>query len=354
MKQNPFTTTYSKLPEYTYIATAQTQEIIENFRFDRPTEAVYKITGIRGSGKTVIMSRVMEEMRASAEEDRWLIYSLNPSRDMLRQFAALLRDENIFAKKPASRSIGINASVFGTGAGIAYASTEDDKFFDYGAAIKKMLKELQKERYKVLLCVDEVSKTTEMVTFSLEFGEWLIEGYPVYLICTGLYENILELGNTKNLTFFRRGTSVRTNPLNSVRMTQMYKDKLSVDTSKAKKLAEITKGYAYAFQQLGVLVFRKPDEALDEIILELKTELYAYSYEKIWEELTDADKELVKLLTEKEEYSREDVRKTMGDKANNYSVYRDRLLKRGIISARQGYISLYPPFFGEYVREYYG
>lgn len=354
MKQNPFTTTCSKLPEYTYIATTQTQEIIENFQFDRPTEAVYKITGIRGSGKTVIMSRVMDEMKASALEDRWLIYSLNPSRDMLRQFAALLHDEKIFAKTPTSRSIGINASVLGTGAGITYAATEDDKFFDYGAAIKKMLQELQKEHYKVLICVDEVSKTKEMVTFSLEFGEWLIEGYPVYLICTGLYENILELGNTKNLTFFRRGTSIRTKPLNAVRMTQMYKDKLSVDTAKAKKLAEITKGYAYAFQQLGVLVFRQTGESLDEIIHELKTELYSYSYEKIWEELTDADKEMVKLLTEKDEYSREEVRKAMDTKANNYSVYRDRLLKRGILSARQGYISLYPPFFGEYVREYYG
>ena len=43
----------------------------------------------------------------------------------------------------------------------------------------------------------------------------------------------------------------------------------------------------------------------------------------------------------------------MGDRAGNYSVYRDRLLKKGLLSARQGSISLYPPFFGEYVREYY-
>ena len=30
--QNPFTTTFSKTPEYTYIATEQIDEILENFR----------------------------------------------------------------------------------------------------------------------------------------------------------------------------------------------------------------------------------------------------------------------------------------------------------------------------------
>ena len=41
-------------------------------------------------------------------------------------------------------------------------------------------------------------------------------------------------------------------------------------------------------------------------------------------------------------------------KPTNYSVYRDRLIKRGVISARQGYISLALPYFGDYVREYCG
>lgn len=39
----------------------------------------------------------------------------------------------------------------------------------------------------------------------------------------------------------------------------------------------------------------------------------------------------------------------MKDKAANYSVYRDRLIKRGILSSRQGYISLALPYFGEYM-----
>ena len=71
----------------------------------------------------------------------------------------------------------------------------------------------------------------------------------------------------------------------------------------------------------------------------LKSELFAYSYEKIWEELTETDRFFVKLLLQKKEYKREEVLQLMGQKAGNYSMYRDRLLKRGILESRQAYIS---------------
>ena len=85
---------------------------------------------------------------------------------------------------------------------------------------------------------------------------------------------------------------------------------------------------------------------------ELKTELFAYSYEKIWEEMTEMDRFLVSLLLEKEEYKRDEVLVLMGDRSRNYSMNRDRLIKRGILNARQGYISLALPYFAEYVKEY--
>ncbi len=184
-----------------------------------------------------------------------------------------------------------------------------------------------------------------MVAFALEFGGWLISGYPVYLVCTGLYENVLEIGNTKNLTFFRRGTTIATKPLNHIKMAEMYRAKLGVELEKAKTMAALTRGYAYAYQQLGSLYFNYGRElSLEEIENRLKTELFAYSYEKIWEELSPEDRFLAGLLTEKEEYKREEILPMMGDKQRNYSVYRDRLLKRGVIRARQGYIGLNPPF----------
>ena len=108
-----------------------------------------------------------------------------------------------------------------------------------------------------------------------------------------------------------------------------------------------------AFQELGSLYFKKHDnETLEDLIPNLKSELFAYSYEKIWEELTEADRFLVRLLTEKDEYKREEVLLLMGEKAGSYSMYRDRLLKKGILESRQSYISFSLPFFADYVKDY--
>ncbi len=304
--QNPFTTTFSKTPEYTYIHTEKTEEILENFIYDNPSESVYKITGVRGSGKTVILAKVEEELRTNESRYiNWLVFDVNPARDILGQIGAML----------------VKAG--------------------FGSQDKKTTG------------IDEVSKSEEMVKFASEYGRWLRAGYPVYFVCTGLYENIQELSNVKNLTFFRRAATVKTEPLNMIRMTEMYKSKLDIDSDEAREMAKITKGYAYAFQELGVLCFKKKeDESLEDILPKLKAELFAYSYEKIWEEMTEMDRFLAGLLTDKEEYKREEVLKLMGEKAGSYSMYRDRLIKRGIIKTRQGYISLALPYFDEYIKEY--
>lgn len=226
-------------------------------------------------------------------------------------------------------------------------------FFDIGVEIEEMLSMVQKKKKKILIGIDEVSKTKEMVQFASECGKWLRENFPVYLVCTGLYENIMELSNVKNLTFFRRVVTVKTEPLNFVRMSEMYRILLSIDLDTSREMAKIIKGYAYAFQELGSLYFRKKEgQSLSDLIPELKSELFAYSYEKILEELTEEDRFLVKLLTENEEYKREEVLELMGKKSGNYSMYRDRLLKRGILESRQAYISFALPFFVEYLKEY--
>ena len=354
--QNPFTTTFSKNPGYSYIATEKTNEILENFSYENPSESVYKITGVRGSGKTVILTKVEEYLRNEENiKNGWLVFDINPARDMLTQFAAFLSKSGFSKEQSKNKSINVSATVLGTGGGIGVSSQKDDSLFDIGVEITQMLKLVQKKKNKILLAVDEVSKTREMIAFTLEYGEWLRQGFPVYLVCTGLYENILEVSNVKNLTFFRRATTIQTEPLNSVRISEMYRRLLKIDLDEALKMAKLTKGYAYAFQELGVLYFKKiDDEKLDDLIPMLKSELFAYSYEKIWEELTEADRFFVKLLIQKEEYKREEVLQLMGQKAGNYSMYRDRLLKRGILESRQSYISFALPFFADYIRDYCG
>ncbi len=351
--QNPFTTTFSKIPDYTYIPTDQVREIVDNFSYDNPSESLYKITGVRGSGKTVLLAKIEEEMSLeSNQKSGWIVYRLNPSRDMLKQLAALLYKEDFVKDLYKSRSLNISATVLGTGGGIGVSATKQDELFDIGVELDGMLQKAADHGKKILIGIDEVSKTPEMIELAAEFGKWLRAGYPVYMVCTGLYENIEQIYNVRNLTFFRRATTIKTEPLNAVRMIDMYQRKLVISKEEAKNLAGLTMGYPYAFQELGVLFFkRKKSDKTEDIIDRLKIELYAYAYEKIWEEMSTEDRALAMLLTEKTEYKREEVIGKML-KPNNYSIYRDRLLKRGIIVAKRSYISLALPFFGEYIKEY--
>lgn len=352
--QNPFTTTFSKTPEYTYIHTEKTEEILENFVYENLSESVYKITGVRGSGKTVILAKVEEELKNN--ENRyinWFVFDVNPTRDILEQIAAMLVKAGFGSEEKKTTGINISATVLGSGGGIGYTADKSNHFFDIGVEVEEMIQNVQKKGKKILIGIDEVSKSEEMIKFASEYGRWLRAGYPVYFVCTGLYENIQELCNVNNLTFFRRATTVKTEPLNMIRMTEMYRSKLNIDVSQARELAKITKGYAYAFQELGVLCFKKKEnETLEDILSKLKSELFAYSYEKIWEEMTEMDRFLAGLLTEKEEYKRDEILKLMGEKAGSYSMYRDRLIKRGILNNRQGYVSLALPYFADYIKEY--
>ena len=351
--QNPFTTTFSKIPDYTYIPTDQVREIVENFEYEKPSESLYKITGVRGSGKTVLLAKIEEEMSSEMhQKDGWIVYRLSPSRDLIHQLASMLYKESFIKENFKGRSINISANVLGTGGGIGVSTTDQDELFDIGVELDEMLKKATEHRKKIFIGIDEVSKTPEMIVFASEFGKWLRAGYSVYMVCTGLYENIEQLYNVKNLTFFRRATTVKTEPLNLIRMTQMYQQKLTINKEEAKVLAETTKGYPYAFQELGVLFFKKhKTDKIEDIVEQLKTELFAYAYEKIWEEMSMEDRALAKLLVEKEECKREDIVARM-EKPGNYSIYRDRLLKRGIIVSRRSYISLALPFFEDYIQEY--
>lgn len=284
--QNPFTTTFSKTPENTYIHTDQTDEILENFVYEHPSESVYKVTGVRGSGKTVILAKVEEELRNNENKYiNWLVFDVNPTRDILAQIAAMLVKEGFGPADTKITGLNISATVLGSGGGLGYTKEKSNDFFDIGVAVETMIQAVQKKGKKILIGIDEVSKSEEMVKFASEYGRWLRAGYPVYFVCTGLYENIQELSNVKNLTFFRRAATVKTEPLNMIRMTEM-------------------------------------------------------------------DRFLVSLLTEKEEYKREEVLNLMGARSGNYSMYRDRLIKRGILNSRQGFISLALPYFAEYVKDY--
>ena len=68
-----------------------------------------------------------------------------------------------------------------------------------------------------------------------------------------------------------------------------------MSSEEAAKLAALTKGYAYAYQVLGSLYFKKrEEEQFEDLIPEFNKTLFRDSYDLIWRSLTNAEREMVK------------------------------------------------------------
>ena len=64
MKKNPFSLSFGKEPVSLINRNVQSYEIIDTFEDENPTYQVCMITGVRGSGKTVMLTEINKTFRA--------------------------------------------------------------------------------------------------------------------------------------------------------------------------------------------------------------------------------------------------------------------------------------------------
>jgi len=70
MNKKPFTLVFGKKPLQFISRLPQTNSIIEDFRQEPSVSMVYMLTGIRGSGKTVMMTIISQEL---AKDSDWIV-----------------------------------------------------------------------------------------------------------------------------------------------------------------------------------------------------------------------------------------------------------------------------------------
>ena len=64
MKKNPFSLSFGKEPVSLINRNVQSYEIIDTFEDENPVYQVCMITGVRGSGKTVMLTEINKTFRA--------------------------------------------------------------------------------------------------------------------------------------------------------------------------------------------------------------------------------------------------------------------------------------------------
>lgn len=342
---NPYSILFGKEPLRSISRDKQLRQVIDDFSAQNPLMQLYMITGVRGSGKTVFLSDAADFFK---KQEDWIVVSISSDGDILEKIVSELASENALAR--IFQNASINLSFFGVGLEVSGSP----KINNAEVALKKMLESLKHHGKRVLIAMDEVIRSKEIVAFASAFQLYIRDDLPVFLLMTGLYENIEELQNVKNLTFLYRAPRLDMEPLRIRPIEKDYMDTLGVNRDTAYAMARETMGYPYAFQLVGYFTWRNRCEYSDQVRKEWISRLNDYAYEIIWSRLSEKDRFVAYGIAKAETHKVSEVREVLNITQNELNPYRKRLLKRGLISGdKWGEIRFTLPYFENYVIEAY-
>lgn len=339
---NPFTLTFGKKPLNYISRNNDTKIILDSFLSENPSEQVFIITGIRGSGKTVLLTSITKELY---DNEDFIIVDLNPDKDLLEGLASELYENSkvkkLFLKKEFSFSFK----------GISFKLEGDTPVLTVETLIKKMLDKLKEKNKKILITIDEVTSNEHMKIFSKTFQSLVRLDYPIFLLMTGLYDNISKLQDDKSLTFLYRAPKIYLNALNLKQIKESYEKIFNIDEDTSVKLSKLTNGYAYAYQVLGYLLYKENKKDIDkELLSHFDTYLAEYVYDKLWSELSHKEQIILKNVDTNDTINIKTLLKRIDETNSYFSVYKDRLIKKGIItSPSYGTIKFSLPRFKEFL-----
>jgi len=335
---------FGKEPLQLISRASQMTEIIETFDSENPAQQTYMITGVRGSGKTVFMTEISNKLQKRKD---WITVEIPSNCDILKELAAKLSSENSFAK--IFQQAKINLSAWGFGLEVSGSSP----ITSIEVALEKMIDSLAKKGKKILITIDEVTNTENMRLFASEFQILIRKNLPVFLLMTGLYENINSLQNEKNLTFLYRMPRVELKSLNIRTISENYKKAFDINSDLSMKMAKMTRGYAFAFQVMGYF-FWEHEKNLENVIGDFREYLEEYVYDKVWAEMSPGDRKIALGVANTPSGRIKEIRENLGIETNEFNPYRKRLIKKGILNGdERGYVHFTLPLFEEYVIDNY-
>ncbi|MBP5594051.1 MAG: hypothetical protein J6Y02_01625 [Pseudobutyrivibrio sp.] len=341
-ERNPYVISFGRIPNQYISRDYVINNIVESLESDLVEEQAFKLTGIRGTGKTVTLTAIERRIR---ESEDWIVIGLKSNSEIVKDLVA-----ELYSQVPLITSFvdsSLNLSAFGIGLNVSKKSPVAS--IDY--ALKGILKEIKKKNKRILITIDEVRKTPEIIDFIQLFQILIREDLPIYMVVAGLYEDIEALENTDGLTFFLRASKYEMQPLNLRIIKMDYQKTLGVSEEVATEMAIMTKGYAFAYQALGKYMWDNSEKEISTKVLALFDDVLADKvYKKIWRELAPKDRWFMQFIVKKDKMTATELLEMTKTKHNEWSVPRARLSEKGIIDIEtRGEIKVKLPRFREFV-----
>lgn len=343
--KNPFNPTFGDVPKIFLDTESRVNDLIKTIQESDFARSFF-ITGVRGSGKTVFLNAVAHKLRE--DPNCYHVNVLNQDNLVLSLTKKLLATTETPLQKIIDSISSVNLK------GLNFDLSDPNS--EYDVVLEKILDRVKKQHKYVVVTIDEITNTESVRRFAQVFNELKGEEYPIFVLMTGLPDLILDIQNESKLTFLLRSEKIYTLPLKNADIISSYLNVFHCSLSIASQMSKMTKGYSYAFQLLGFLLFNKMESKvptqkdLDQIKIEYQLNLFDNAYQKIFNELSDWDRKYLIAIADNKKL--QDVTKVLNRNKVFVAQYRRRAIERRlIIPAGYGMVKYTLPYFDEYIRQ---
>ena len=342
MIENPFTISFGRVNKKVIDRQEEMTPIYEDFLAESPRNSIYVITGPRGSGKKVALANVLEDFRGRKD---WVVARLSEDSNMLEQMASLLYEHGLTKLKFLKTEFSFSFH------GVSFNVKGDKPATSIQTYLSDLLSYYKKKGIRVLVAIDDVAKSKDMVDFIKAYQGFIIDKHDVYLLMTGLRKNITTLQSEPSLTFLARAPKLQLKPLSLWAIASSYQSTFEISQEESLVLAKETKGYAMAFQVLGDILFRSSKKAIDQAVLEeYDSRLGEWSYDIIWKDLSEREKEILSLVSEGKT-TNEQILQSLTVSKQSLTNSKKNLADEGILEgSNRGVFEFALPRFDSFIR----
>ncbi|MCT7789983.1 MAG: ATP-binding protein [Lactobacillus crispatus] len=355
---NPFDPNFGKVPKIYLGRQKIVEDIVRSLESGTGPYQTSMIYGMRGVGKTSLLADITSTLE---KKNNWIVIYLAMTSDLLATLIQSIYKEAANPVKKALDNIdGVKFSAFGFELEIHVSNPQST----YQVLLEEMLKVLKSQGQSLLIAIDEVKEIPEIVNLASIYQIMVLKKYPINIMMTGLPKNVSELQNNDVLTFLLRSGRVPLGPLDLFDIKYRYQKAFErgnkeIDNSTLMKMTKLTKGYAYAFQDLGYYVWQNSadkvtDQSIEKSISSFKNDLFRNAYTKIISELSPIDRKFLSIMAHnpKNIVNISDIRHQMKKSPNYVSQYRQRLIdSQVIVDAGYGKVAFSLPFMKDFLLE---
>lgn len=314
-----------------------------------------RITGPRGSGKTVLLT----ELGDIAREHGWEVVDETARAGLCDRIAAATRDTT-------ARRFEVNVHL---GFADISSSPNPARTSNIREALTDKALDLTKQHRGLLITVDEVQDADqdEMRELAAAVQHLIRERLNIAFVFAGLTTGVLDLINGNALTFLRRAlpeelAAIPEDEIAAAFQETIEKSGLRIEPEALHLAAQATSGYAYLIQLVGYQIWREGRSHMEESST-ITTSDAQKGVEAAMKDFNDAVHEsaladlplrameyLLAMTDDPKASSTAKIAERLGLSASSLTSYRRMLIQRQVIEqTARGFVGFSIPYMREYL-----